>query len=91
VNFAFRSAHLIKAEDYQELYGLRCWKFLGSDCSDSTAKSEIHIHVDTPLQPSGVVNPLMKAEYMSARYGGVSMVWHGDGIRSGESSAPERG
>jgi hypothetical protein len=68
--------HLIKAEDYQEIYGLRCWNFLGSDCSDLTAKSEIHIHADTPRQPSGLVNPLMKAEYISARYGGVNMFWY---------------
>lgn len=67
--------HLVKAEDYQDVYGLRCWRFLGSECNDSTGKSEIHIHADTPPQPSGVVNPLMKAEYTSGRYGGVRIFW----------------
>ncbi len=68
--------HLIKAEDYRDIYGLRCWKFLGRDCRDSTGKGEILIHAETPPQPSGVVNPLMKAEYISARYGGVKILWY---------------
>jgi hypothetical protein len=67
--------HLIRAEDYQDIYGLRCWHFLGSDCRDVTGRGEINIHADTPPQPPGKVNPSLRADYMSARYGGVEIFW----------------
>jgi hypothetical protein len=68
--------HFVNAGNYHDMYGLRCWRWTEYDnCYGRRSDGEdISLMVDLP--PNGDrVNPQLKAEYYSARFGGVSIFW----------------
>jgi hypothetical protein len=71
-------AHLIGEHSFTDIFGLRCWPAPagGSMCEDPANPGAIFISVDVPLPSPYVVNPMLKAEYLSSRYHGVSVFWY---------------
>lgn len=74
--------YLAEPHKYRDLYGLRCYeaRILKTTmyCYGARAGKDhegILFTVTVPPYPQGLVNPLMKANYFSKRYGGIEVLW----------------
>jgi hypothetical protein len=75
-------AGLLDANDYQDLYGLRCYKWRVQvdrlTCygrRDPQSAEDIMLTALVAPYPEGVTFPEMQARYFSQRYGGVRIAW----------------
>ena len=75
--------YLANPKKYRDMYGLRCYeaRILKTTmyCYGARAGKEdegILLDVPVPPYPLGLVNPQMRTEYFSDRYGGVEVAWY---------------
>jgi hypothetical protein len=78
----FINAHEADPKNYRNMYGLRCYD--GKVLKDriycysergGQGSGGIFLIVDVPPYARGVVDPLMRADYFSRRYGGIEVDW----------------
>jgi hypothetical protein len=73
---------LVDPKDYQDLYGLRCYKgrvltdrLTCYGRRDEKTREDILLYVPIPPYPPEVTFPMIQARYFSKRYGGVRVAW----------------
>ena len=73
---------LLNPDDYQDLYGLRCYRgrMLGDRLScygrrEEVSREDIMLYALVPPYAAGVTFPMLQARYFSKRYGGVRIAW----------------
>jgi hypothetical protein len=78
----FINAHEADPKKYRDMYGLRCYegkvlkdRIFCFSARGGQGSGGIFLIVEVPPYARGVVDPLMRADYFSRRYGGIEVDW----------------
>lgn len=78
----FINAHEADPKKYRDMYGLRCYegkvlkdRIFCYSAKGGQAPGGIFLIAEVPPYARGMVDPLMRADYFSRRYGGIEVDW----------------